>query len=181
MHLAGVDCGHERAFSMTRHGEGDWIAESSWCAVPYLSNVGSETYVVHLVRNPLCVISSRAAWGTFPDDGPGRDDRGAFAIKHCPEIALGRNPIERAAIHWVEWNKRCAIRDELVRIEDVEHRAIERYAYMVGTMARFTHPSALPPRVMNTAGWPPERKLLEWSDVEHVPGVLELARRYGYY
>ena len=49
--VAGVPTGHEDAFSVARHGEGDWTSEVSWLAAPYTPMRG--THVVHLVRHPI--------------------------------------------------------------------------------------------------------------------------------
>ena len=63
---AGAPCGHEAAFTARRHGDCDWVAESSWLAAPYLDRLDG-VYVVHLVRDPLKTIASRAA---TPPSGP---------------------------------------------------------------------------------------------------------------
>lgn len=176
---AGVDCGHERAFNLDHHGEGNWIAESSWPAAPYLPSVGSETYVVHLVRHPLQVIASRAAWGTYPDDGARtmRSRRGEFAMKHCPAIRLGRDTLERSAIHWVEWNKLITNPDERLQVEKLGPEDVARLAAII--TGRHGHTFPVPPPTVNTVGCD-KLKMLTWPEIEHVPGVVDLARRYGY-
>lgn len=77
---AGAPCGHEAAFTARGHGDCDWVAESSWLAAPYLDRLDG-VYVVHLVRDPLKTIASRAATPTFR---PRLSGHGRFAVHHAP-------------------------------------------------------------------------------------------------
>ena len=56
----GIDCMHEGVF--TSHREPSWPAvptgESSWYALPFLSELPPDTPVVHLVRDPREVVAS---------------------------------------------------------------------------------------------------------------------------
>lgn len=171
----GVDAQHEVAFSMDRHGEGDWTCEVSWLAAPFTPLDG--VHVVHLVRHPLPTIGSRAAWGSFSDRKPDRsyDPRvkGRWAMHMCPEIREGATPVERAAIHWVRWNEQV-VADEVLRLEDVTADDVARLARIVDPQAGT--PVMGPP--VNGSISPPQ---VTWDQVEHVPGLMAMAERFGYY
>lgn len=172
----GIDAQHEVAYSIDRHGEGDWTCEISWLAAPYTPI--RDAYVVHLVRHPLDTIRSRAAWGSFEDAAPagGYDPRpkGRWAIRKVPRIANGRKAVERAAIHWVEWNRLVKGADERLRIEDVSPETVRRLARLVDHNAG---PPTLPQRSVN-ASRPSDP--VRWSDVSQVDGLVEMAAKYGY-
>lgn len=176
LRTCGVDAQHEQAFTTTKHGEGSWRCEISWLAAPY-TPVDEQTYVVHLVRHPLAQIASRAAWGSFEDREPaGRYDprpKGRWAMRMCPEIVGGTTPVERAAIHWTAWNRLIVSPHELIRLEDVDAGTVTRLARIVDLNA---NPATLPAPT-NQSTDPPA---LDWPDVDHVPGLVELAESYGY-
>src|SRR5690606_17811422 len=98
---AGAPCGHEAAFTARRHGDCDWVAESSWLAAPYLDRLDG-VYVVHLVRDPLKTIALRAATPTFR---PRLTFHGRFAVHHAPDILRGHDRVERSAWHWECWTR----------------------------------------------------------------------------
>lgn len=57
--VAGLRCGHERAFTVLGPREAlDLDAESSWYAAPYLGEVDERTKVLHIVRHPARVVRS---------------------------------------------------------------------------------------------------------------------------
>lgn len=176
----GIDAQHEVAYSLDRHGDGDWSCEVSWLAAPFTPV--ADAYVVHMTRHPLAQIASRAAWGSFEDqDPPGPYDqrgpydprpKGRYAIDWCPDIARGRTPVERAAIHWVRWNE-LVVADEILRLEDCTPAEVWRLASIVDPRA--SRPRIGPP--VNRSHRPPT---LTWADVDHVAGLRDLAARYGY-
>jgi len=178
LRAAGLEAHHERAFGVHRHGEGEWEVEVSWLAAPYTPVRGA--YVVHLVRHPLEVIRSRAAWGTFEFDRadlePWKHEIGRFAVGHAPAIARGRSAVERAAIHWVEWN-RLVVAHEVLRLEDVGPEDVRRLARLVGVEPPVD--LALPPPGANgqPGGLGPE---VTWDQVAHVEGLVEMATAWGY-
>jgi hypothetical protein len=91
-----------------------------------------------------------------------------------PAIAKGRDPVERSAIHWVEWNRLVRGADELLRLEDITAEDVTRLARVINpeaTMLRTLEP-------LNGAA-----DLIDpvtWDDIAHVDGLLELAAEYGY-
>lgn len=166
---AGIDCGHERAFDPRRHGEGDWVADSSWLAAP--CTPFADAYVVHLVRHPLDVIRSRATWGTFQRR---RGPWARWAIRHVPAMADPTlSPVERAAVHWTGWVQLITA-DETLRLEGVTAADIGRLARLVDSAA-VTPALPAPNHAAARRG-----RALSWADVGHIPGLLEQAERFGY-
>ena len=177
---AGAPARHEVAFSLARHGDIPWQCEVSWLAAPFLPLDPRRVHVVHLVRDPLATIRSRAAWGSFNTNGGHGIDRrikGNFALAHAPAIRAGRTPVERAALHYVAWNNMIhdrAPRAELARVEDIDVDTVLRWARIVQPGAKL---KTLPADHKNAA---PASPPVTWADVEHVPGLVELAEVYGY-
>ena len=56
--FAGESCGHETAFDVFGQHQSPHDFESSWYAVPFLSQLKPGTPILHLVRDPYKVISS---------------------------------------------------------------------------------------------------------------------------
>jgi hypothetical protein len=167
---AGIDARHEPGMRPFHNGRGNWPAEVSWRVAPYTPWPGA--HVVHLVRHPLDVIRSRVDRGNFEKTyWPAK-----LARRWCPGMALGADPVERVAWHWVQWN-RLVVADERLRIEDLTPEAINRLARLVDPSAPGIE--ALPERQSPT---PAETRSddLGWERVEHVPGLVALAEQYGY-
>lgn len=136
----------------------------------------ADAYVVHLVRHPLATIRSRASWGTFADipSDTRRYRLGQWAQRVVPEIADGRSPLEKAAIHWVKWNRLVVDPAEVLRLEDITAADVTRLARIVTSDAEAVE---LPPR---TNGAPELMEELCWDDVAHVSGLRDLAAELGY-
>lgn len=169
---AGQPCTHEVHWTRRRHGDGHWQAEASWPAAPYTPL--RDTHVVHLVRHPLAVIRSRLAGQLFADRPP-RHLRGlaAWTYRQAPEIRRGRTELERAALHWVHWN-RFVVAAERLWLEDITPATISRLVTVTGRVGEIRD---LPPPVGTRDRLGPP---VEWAQVEHIPGLLELAEEYGY-
>lgn len=179
---AGLDCGHERAFTVADHGGSDWSAEVSWLAAPWTPI--ADAHVVHLVRHPLDVIRSRVATQVFEHRDRGRNEAGdpkptlgpwgAFAYRWCPAMVDAPGPVWRAAAHWVQWN-RLVVADELLRIEDVDAATVTRLARLVDPAAGI---DVLPPA--GERGGHPHGRPVTWAQVADVPHLAAMARGYGY-
>lgn len=132
----GVPCGHESIFNhdaevvvMRRFHRFDpptisicsdnsgWlnlnniVADSSYMAMPYLDHEDiNEVPIIHVVRNPLAVISSFVKdlnyFNNVKDNPFNKGNWEEWIYKIVPEIGSGRDPIERACIYYVLWNKR---------------------------------------------------------------------------
>lgn len=170
---AGAPCGHEAAFTARGHGDCDWVAESSWLAAPYLDRLDG-VYVVHLVRDPLKTIASRAATPTFR---PRLSGHGRFAVHHAPDILRGHGRVERSAWHWVCWTRIITEGrpDEVLRVEDVTADDVTRLARLAVADApgitRLPAPANTAKRPLPQVGW---------DRVSHVPGLADAAASYGY-
>lgn len=97
---AGIECGHEAVCGFWPEklsGSPNAIAESSWCAAPYLRSV--DATVVHIVRNPFRVIPSMMAWREL--DTPSSPYT-QFALSHVPE-AENYIGLDRYLCFWLGW------------------------------------------------------------------------------
>lgn len=168
----GVDVGHEVAFSPFRNGEGGWRAEVSWLAAPFTPIANCHT--VHLVRHPLDVIRSRVDKGTFALPRSGQYGPWfSFALRYCPEMLAATSDIERAAIHWVNWNQ-MIVADERVRVEDLASATVNRWAQVAGGVPL----GSLPEPNNRTSGSTVSQRPT-W-DMVQVPNLRDLAEQYGY-
>lgn len=87
------------------------VADSSYMAMPYLNHEDiNEVPVIHVVRNPLAVISSFVKdlnyFNNVKDNPFNKGNWEEWIYKIVPEISSGRDPVERACIYYVLWNKR---------------------------------------------------------------------------
>jgi len=85
-------------------------ADSSYMAAPFLSHPAFDgAKVIHVFRHPLEVINSFIyGLGYFKRDCVKNEDMKdyhKFIYKHAPMILNYANPIDRAAVYYVEWNK----------------------------------------------------------------------------
>lgn len=173
---AGIDCGHERAFTPgypdrpARWGTGQWTAEVSGHAAPFTPL--PDTYVVRLVRHPIAVVTSvihRRKRSRF-----GRDERTReFIERHVPGLTTIEDPIERAGTYWVRWNRLVAA-DETLRLEDVDRQTVARLARIIDERASVT---TLPPRQNRTRR---AKQPVRWQDIERIPGLTDAMLEYGY-
>jgi hypothetical protein len=90
----------------------DWInlsniqAESSYMSVPFLNDeILKNTKIIHIVRNPLNVISSHIEdVHFFTNERIEYDPYAKFVCDCVPEIWEIENEIERACFYYVYWN-----------------------------------------------------------------------------
>lgn len=98
---AGVPCGHEAVFSYDGPGEhGDWQADSSWLAAPFLPGL-EDTTIIHLVRDPRKIIESLVSVRVLSNDTP----YSRFAFEHLPYLRDWARPEEQAAQFYLGWNR----------------------------------------------------------------------------
>ena len=126
----GIPCGHESIFNQTPYVKENlsgkrklglsecsldscekWIdienivADSSYMAVPYLDLI-PETPLIHVVRDPLLVISSFVRdFDYFKSKAPGENDYQKLIYSTLPDLKSIKNPVERAAYFYVSWNR----------------------------------------------------------------------------
>jgi len=143
----GISCGHESIFDFAginialqrlrqdipiglswvslRDGYG-WFdlwalqADSSYMAAPYLEHhILNDTKIIHVVRNPLLVVSSFLLDVTHFQENPKVAAWDAFIEFHLPEIAKLKTPIEKAIYYYIKWNLMVEKQSNfLYRVED---------------------------------------------------------------
>jgi len=113
----GIPCGHERIFGfinrknilnesliMKNMANANFIADSSWLAVPFLYPefplLSEETIVIHLVRNPIEVISSFCKLGFFDKN----NSYAKFAYNNCSKLDSEKDQLENAIRWYIDWN-----------------------------------------------------------------------------
>lgn len=85
------------------------VAESSYMSAPFLDdNILVKSKVIHVIRNPLKVISSFVFDGNFflnnePRNFPNVYNWEKFIFSHCPEIKTFDKPVDRAAFFVYTW------------------------------------------------------------------------------
>lgn len=77
-------------------------ADSSYMAVPYLSQIDSS--IIHVVRHPLKVVSSFIHDLRYFNNGNSQYEK--WIRFHVPEISNFKTPLTRACYYYVEWNSR---------------------------------------------------------------------------
>jgi hypothetical protein len=144
----GLNCGHESIFNywnfkktksiikgknppinslcskLKGHNIKNILADSSYLSAPYLNEpMVKKIPVIHIVRNPMKVISSFVKNLKYFDEMNSIWE--TFMCKHLPALKKINSPIERAAYYYIEWNKLIekANNDERIyifhRVEDV--------------------------------------------------------------
>ena len=95
---------------------GDWLknfdsvqGDASYLAAPFLNHPAlSNTKIIHIIRHPLKVISSLVDdFGYFTDTSLpiNPDPWQEFIYSHIPVLKSPMEPLDRAALYWIEWNK----------------------------------------------------------------------------
>lgn len=144
--LAGIPCGHESIFNpeglqgakdrlsgkkrieasqVSMRDESIWFdplmlkADSSYMAAPFLGEeIIKDAQIIHLVRNPLKVISSFVKnLGYFRNLKNSSWEK--FMCRHVPDLLETDDHLERACIYYLKWNEMIEQHDTIFhRIED---------------------------------------------------------------
>ncbi len=167
---AGIKCHHERVFSLAGYRPCfDVRGESSWFAVPYLSEY--EGIVLHQVREPLATVASLASrqmWG--------------FGIIGR-QIEVTDDPLLNAVRFYVHWNRLCEARaDYRYRLEDIDTEIVNVCAFVAPDRvdAAVSVATSLNKRI-NTR--PSAHELSGYDDLPEGRDTEELrlqSERYGY-
>lgn len=103
---AGIPIPHEQFFGAP--GGGFWlnyaIGDSSAIAAPFLHMMPEKTTIIHIVRNPLKVLSSFQRWGFLEDNHLLDFWVGIQAIQNMPSI-LEYKGLDRYIHYYIGWNR----------------------------------------------------------------------------
>lgn len=89
----------------------DIVAESSYMAAPFLNDeILKETKIIHVVRNPIKVVSSFVNHiDYFAGPQPGvnffNQRYEGFIYSHIPELTTPMTQYERACLYYIRWNE----------------------------------------------------------------------------
>lgn len=103
---AGIPCGHEATYSVTRGfiDKPDLSADSSWLVSPLLDDSRfDDTTIIHVVRKPLNIINSFISFGFYKDTGI-YSAHYNHILKFIPSMNDYDNPINKAFCHVIEWS-----------------------------------------------------------------------------
>ena len=147
-------------------------AESSWLALPAIERgmVRQDTLVVHLTRNPLCVIRSWMGLKLLHEQhGPYM----AFLSGAEPSIYATADPLERCQRYWFAWNRRIENHTGFrIRVEEFNQPMLEQIAEISG------HKLKTDVKVGRFHVGTPDNSIT-WQDAI-TPEIAETAARYGY-
>jgi len=202
----GIPCGHESIFTpifkeaierlndankiefskCSQREVGIWtnpkeiVADSSYMSAPFLNtDLLENTKIIHLVRNPLDVISSFAlVLGYFKKDPSEHNDPYENFIKaSCPKVYDNDfNNINRAAIYYVEWNK---IIEKKANKNNYFFQKIEK---PIDDLLKFLNKSSYKEISKKINHWNYNNLKITFSDLNDSvrKDVFEIASRYGY-
>jgi len=114
--VGGIPCSHEYKYRLVgvptpRKGK----AESSWVAAPYVADTKAK--VIHIVRNPLEVISTLRKVKFFERESHAHT---SFVLNELPQLRKLK-PIDRYERFWIDWNALIKPHaDFTVRVEEGE-------------------------------------------------------------
>lgn len=193
----GIETGHESVFGYDEASAGRWgglRGDCSWPGAAYAHRLPHGTRVLHLVRDPLAIVRSRAG-----DNNLGASSTRRlvlrFVERHRPTIFESAvDDLGRAMLFVVEWNRmverlRAAfpqLEHKRVRVEDlsVDPGRLARTAeFLVGSHLPVERCQSVQTRIESSIGSRGIRAQLGWDDVERHPngaGLIALARDYGY-
>ena len=121
---AGWPTNHEAWFG--NPGYGTWLrdatGEASWMALPFTEEVkrrNKDARIVHIIRNPLKVISSLMHSNFLTYKAFQRNAYTMYLKSQLPEI-VAYEDLDRYIFFWMRWNQECRKRADLTyRIEDI--------------------------------------------------------------
>lgn len=188
MQACGVVCGHENVYDhssicwkrWTKEFP-EWEADSSWLAVPHLHEFDGN--IIHLVRHPLKVIRSLCSIKVLTDGYLNSNPYSQYKHKHCPKAWAHKEPHNRAAHFWIEWNKRInPYADARIKIEDIEPKWIQSMLWLTGRDKDIKEIEAAMGVSTSYNAMPKEFEDLELSDLDDdlLADLIELANTYGY-
>lgn len=183
MTALGHPCGHEAQFGLAARPMPGTLpgSDSSWLAVPHLSDLPARTPIVRMMRDPSAVVQSAVERGFLRDV---EEPYAAYALQHCPVIGEARDWLGRV-IRW------AALWD--APLVHVPHRTIYLEAPHLAELRRLGRETITPSMVgkaMALVGRPNANdagtRLFPRPTIadlyEHPDGhlLIDRAERYGY-
>jgi len=166
----------------------DWFdpekiqAESSYMAAPYLNDECIiDSKIIHVVRNPLKVISSLYFDLIFFNYDQ-MDEWKAFVLNHLPELKLIKNEIERACYFYLCWNQ--MIEKSKYTKEYLLHKVENQCNQNLIDFLKIEHPKTF---FSNTTmnSWKKDRqKDITFNDIPNgtiKKDFIEMSIKYGYF
>jgi hypothetical protein len=112
MRSAGINCGHESVYTLKfatqnapsrdrRPSWGNYEADSSWLAVPYLDRLDIPS--IQVVRHPLATVQSMLELGWF--SGQRRNVIPQIIFSSRPEIRYEKTRPDKCLAFWIYWNQ----------------------------------------------------------------------------
>lgn len=155
------------------------VADSSYMAAPFIGEF--DCPVIHVVRNPIEVISSFLSkpflyfMSPHPTMPEYRFVYEEFIYKHLPELAQKMPKSDRAALYYIRWNEmiehsgRVELRH---RIEDSPSAIVE----LIGHSGDFYFNSRCNSFSLDKKRWNPNRI----KDHRIKKDLMDIMKRYGY-
>lgn len=108
------------------------MAESSYMAAPFLNNsCFSDARLIHIIRNPLKVLSSFFLDAKFFDPkSEGQKPWNSFVYKHMPSIEMEKSIVEKTCRYIIDWNRmieKSKIEKIKIRIEDYPYDSLAKF------------------------------------------------------
>jgi hypothetical protein len=204
----GIPCGHEFVFGPSlddvpkklkrdqsklshvskKDDEPSWvdestiIADSSLLAAPYLDHRSLKgCKIIHLVRNPLSVISSFVLDGDYFEDCYAKHIWEHFIYTHLPDLTMKMSAMERAAIYYVEWNNMIENKTQnadrlLFRIDKDDMEVVTKFLNISPSVLT----NSFSDKTCNT--WRKRRYDITYKEIP-LPArdrLLKMAESYGY-
>lgn len=98
----GISCGHESFIDFRGIKNENFIAESSWLAVPFLKQLNPEIQVLRTLRKPVLVIKSFYELSVL-NENFSHSPYQQFIYNYLPLISK-YNEITRIALYYRDWN-----------------------------------------------------------------------------
>jgi hypothetical protein len=179
---AGVRCGHERSFTGSIRRPPVYTpqtVDSSWFALPHIDR--DDIFAIHLIRDPLRVISSWKANKSLHSRFVRR-----FLSAHMPEILEPENDEFTSLLkYWVLWNElaetTCDIRTK-IESPDFPDDLVEGVITTGRNMdyAELSNAFSTAPRTVNHKN---PVKPVRWGDLPDSywkDQAMQMAERFGY-
>lgn len=157
-------------------------AESSYMAAPFLDNeVFKSTKIIHVVRNPLKVISSHVKDINFFEPHPKHNLWLNFVLSHMPEIKHIKNNIEKACYYYTNWNNMIELK--IQKHQSMRHKVEDKYNQ---TLLEFINVQDSSNAFTNSTinSW---KKRTDDLTIDEIPNgtikkeFIEISQKYGYF